>query len=213
MKLFAAGAGLADLDPCLRLGLCTGVVIDRGAAAAGGSSTRELVTALAALVDGPVFLDAAGGGDAPDAAALEGRARELAALGAAVVARVPFGEAGLAAIRACARAGLKMNAVGCTTPVEALAAARAGARWISPSWDLPADAKARGALYEPLRKVVAALQSYGHATEVLVGPAPNRSILVDVMFAGVHAASSRPAALHEIARRRAEGLEAVGSGS
>jgi hypothetical protein len=206
MKLFAAGAGLADLEPCLRLGLCTGVVVDRGAA----PPTRELVAGLGRLVDGPVFLDA---GAADDATALEAAARERAALGAAVVPRVTFGEVGLAAIRACARLGLATNAVGCTTPLEALAAVRAGARWISPSWELPAESAARTAFYEPLRKIVAALQAYRLTAEVLVGPAPDRSILADVMFAGVHAASSRPAAVHEIARRRAEGLAAMGSGS
>jgi transaldolase len=204
MKLFAAGAGLADLEPCLRLGLCTGVVLDRRA-------ERDVVPALGRLVDGPIFVPVSP--DAGDAAALEAAAREAGALGGAVVARVAFGEVGLAAIRACARSGVPTNAVGCTTPVEALAAARAGARWISPSWELPTESAARVALYEPLRKIVAALQAYGHKAEVLVGPAPDRSILVDVMFAGVHAASSRPAALHEIARRRAQGLEAAGSGS
>jgi transaldolase len=213
MKLFAAGAALADLESCLRLGLCAGVVLDQGAPAlASAGARRELVTALGRLVDGPVFVPATGPGASGDAAALEGAARELAALGTAVVPRLPFGQAGLAAARACAKAGLVTNLVGCTTPTDALAAARAGGHWISPAWDLPADATARGALFEPMRRVVSALASFEGKAEVLMGAAPDRSILVDLAFVGAHAGSARPDVVHEIARRRAEGLaDAKGS--
>lgn len=211
MILFAAGAELDELDACLRLGVCAGVVVDRGApGCANAGAARGLVAALAKLAAGPVFVDVSGAAGGTDAADLAGAARELAAASRTVVARVAFGDAGLAAIRACAAVGVATEAVGCPTPVEAVAAARAGARWVSPAWDLPADAAARGALLGAIPKIAGALASFGAATRVLVGASPDRSVLVDVALAGAHAGSARAAALKEIARRRAEGLGGPG---
>jgi transaldolase len=206
MNLFAAGAELDELEASLRLGVCAGVVVDRGAPALASAQTaRGLVIALGKLVDGPVFVDVSGAAGAADAAAVAGSARELAAGARSMVARVAFGEAGLATIRACAAVGVATQAVGCPTPVEAVAAARAGARWVSPAWDLP-DGPARGAMLGGLAKIAGALASFGVPTQVLAGPAGDRSALVDLALAGAHAASASAAAVREIARRRAEGL-------
>jgi transaldolase len=208
MKLFAAGSGLAELEAGVRVAPCEGVVLERGTAGPGGlDGVRELVTALSRLVDGPVFV-----GVTPDAADVQAEAQALGALGRAVVPRIPFGEAGLAAIRACAQAGVATNAVGCATPADAVVAARAGARWLSPAWDLPADGAARGALLGSLRNIIAAVESFAGKAQVLVGPAPDRTQLVDVAFAGAHAGSARLAVLQEIARRREEDLAVPGTG-
>jgi transaldolase len=204
MKVFVVGAELSELEACLGQGLCEGVVVE-AALGRGPAMTRELLVELCRAIRGPIFVDVA----SRDADAMAVAARDLAAIAGSIVPRLPFGDEGLKAMRACAAFGLRTNAVGCATAVEALAAARAGAKWISPCRGLPADPTARAAILEPIRKMLGALESFEHKTQVLVAPVEDRSCLVDVALAGAHAAAARPAVLLEIARRRAEGREAL----
>jgi transaldolase len=206
MKYFLAGLGLADLGG-EGAALAAGAVADATAAlevaAHAGRAQRDVLEDLARALGGPVFVDvnpkAAGAAAAIDAS------RAFAAPGGPVVVRVPFDDEGRAALRAGATAGLTMAAVGCATPMQALEAAEAGAAWTSPAVGVPPRGAALDELLQVLRKTVALLKSADSTARVLVGPVLDASTLIDVAFAGAHAASAPAALLRQIAPRSTGG--------
>jgi transaldolase len=198
MKYFVAGLELADLASAgAGARLAAGAVVDAAAvwelAEREGRVPGELLAELAREAGGPVVVDVAAAG------AVE-NALKLASPGGPVVVRVPYGEEGRAAIRAGVAAGLRMAAVGCVTPALALQAAEAGAAWVSPVAGLPAAGAALDEVMTLIRKTVALLKSADVAAQVLVGPVRDASTLIDVAFAGAHAASAPAALLREIGK-------------
>jgi hypothetical protein len=195
MKYFVAGVELADLageGAQLAGGVVADVAAVMLAAERAGRASRDLLADLARDVGGPVIVDVAPG-------ALEA-ARAFAEPGGPVVVRVPFGDEGRAAIRAGVAAGLRMAALGCTTPALALQAAEAGAAWITAAVGLPTPGPALDEALTVLRKMVALLKTSDAPAQVLVGPVLDASTLIDVAFAGAHAAAVPAALLREIGR-------------
>ena|GEM_PF-2508204 len=191
MKLYGAGAELSELEACLAQGLCAGVVVEGDPFAT--PEGRAAVAGLAA--SGRLIFVELG---APEVGAVARVAAALAALGPAApsfVVRVPFGAAGLQALQACAAAGVVTNATGCATALDAHAAARAGAAWISPAAVLgpaPVDA---------IRKMNALLKADDLTARVLAGPVDTVHALTGLAVAGAQAAFAIPAVLRDVAAR------------
>jgi hypothetical protein len=199
MKYFVAGLELAELAlEGTGAQLAGGAVADAAAVAAAaaraGRAPRDLLADLARRLAGPVVVDVG-----VPAGALE-VARAFAEPGGPVVVRVPFGDEGRATIRAGVAAGLRMAAIGCATPAQVLQAAEAGATWISPTVGLPPAGAALDEAMATLRKAVALLKSSDSQAQLLVGPVLDASVLIDVAFAGAHAATVPVALLREISR-------------
>jgi len=186
MKVFAAGADPAELRRCLEDGLCEGVVVLGGLP----PEALESVVALGAAGAGPVLVEVPAAGDA-------------AALGPRFAARVPFAAGGAATFAACRAAGVAANAVGCATADEALAAARAGATWVSPALTGPTPGTVSGADYDLIRKTRALLRTFGQRAELLVGPLGDEGALFDVTVMGAHGVLMGPEVLRRMAARRA----------
>jgi transaldolase len=198
MKLYAAGAEPAELRRCAQEGLCEGVVV-QGALAATNEG-RAALADLGQSFAGPILVES--GGAVEEAAAL---GRILTELGPQFAARLPFAASGVATLAAFKLAGVRTNAVGCTTPEEALAAARAGASWVSPALTAPIVGTASGADFDVIRKTRSLLKAFELPTLLLVGPLRDASPLFDVTFMGAHATLASPAVLREIAARRHAG--------
>lgn len=196
MKYFVAGLELADLAGA-GAQLAAGAVVDAaavwGMAEREGRATSDLLADLARQAGGPVLVDVAAAG------AVEA-ALKMTSPGGPVVVRVPYGEEGLAAIRQGVAAGLRMAAVGCATPVLALQAAEAGAAWVSPGAGLPSAGVALDEAMTSIRKTAALLKSAEVPAQVLVGPVLDASTLIDVAFAGAHAALAPARLLREIGK-------------
>jgi transaldolase len=194
MKLCATGAGLPELGACLTLGVCAGITVDAAALATGDA--RATLAALCAP-ERLIFVELPP--DAVGADPIVRAARELAALGPSIVVRVPFGGDALKALEGCAAAGVQTNSVGCATAVDAHAAARAGAAWITPvaSADL-----ASAAALDLVRKMNALVRADDLTARMLVGPVSTAGALVELALVGAHAAFVSPALLREIAVAR-----------
>jgi hypothetical protein len=202
MKYFVAGFELAD-PTGEGAALATGAVVDATAVMAAATRTgrapRDVVSQLAATLGGPVVVDLNAVAAAGVAAAVEA-ARGFAISGGPVVVRVPYAGEGREVIRAGVAAGLEMAALGCATPAIAVEAAQAGAAWITPALGLPSSGAVLDEALSMLRKTVALLKTAGAKARVLVGPVLDASSLIDVAFAGAHAAAVPAAVLREIAR-------------
>ncbi|WP_457637262.1 fructose-6-phosphate aldolase [Oceanithermus sp.] len=142
MKLYIDTANLQEIEEIHRLGLLAGVttnpslvakaLIEAGEkfadeAAFYGRFT-EVIKEIAALVQAPVSAEAL----ATDAAGMISEGRKLAAIDPNVVVKLPITEAGLQACRALADEGVDVNMTLIFSANQALLAARAGARYVSP---------------------------------------------------------------------------------
>jgi transaldolase len=196
MKLFAAGSDPAELRRCAEEGVCDGVAVLGAAALEASSGEREPLLALGRAGAGPILVEVAAVGEA------RAIGRSLGALGPRFAARIPFAAGGAAAFAACKAAGVATNAFGCATMDEALAAARAGASWVSLALTGPAEGTTSGADHSAFRKTRALLRTLGLRAELLVGPLRDESVLFDSTVMGAHAALVGPAVLRQIASRR-----------
>jgi transaldolase len=186
MKLFLESADPHEIRACAERGSIQGVLLSAPRELLAGGS---LLAEICGVFPGPVI--AALGDDPAEAVAggLLGRARVLARAAPNVVIELPFGDEGLAALRACVPDGLRAHVTRCSTPVQALEAARAGAVYVSPIGGRDPDL---------IRKIVAAAKTHRLAAEVLVLSARSTGELLDAAVAGAQNASVTRSTLRRI---------------
>jgi transaldolase len=195
MKLFLESADPSEIRSYARRGSIAGVLL---------SAPRELLSGGSLLAEicgdfpGPVI--AALGDDPAESVAggLLGRARVLARVAPNVIVELPFGDEGMAALRACVPDGLRAHVTRCSTPVQALEAARAGAVYVSPTGARAGARPGDPAGPDLIRKIVAAAKTHRLAAEVLVVSARSAGELLDAAVAGAQNASVTVATLQKI---------------
>jgi transaldolase len=167
--------------------------VARSAAGALTGANPDLVRELCGLVAGPVCAAVAPG----PADEMLRRARELAGIAPHVVVALPHSPEGLEVARACAAAGIPVAVTGCAGPIDALQAARAGARYVAVT-------PARGGVavadaMDGVRQAVASLRTFGFSTEVMAAPVTYPGEAIDAALAGAHVAVAPPALLRALA--------------
>lgn len=186
MKLFVDTADPREVRACFERKLAEGVTTSL---AVDDRALPELCACAAGPVSAPV--------QSRNHQDMLAEARALARLGPHLIARLPLDVDGLKAARACANEGIATHLAGCDSAAQAVLAAKAGARYVSPK--VPADHPGHDR-NELIRAIAATLRTYRLATEVLVLPVGSRSHVVDVALAGAAAAAVPLAVLEQVAR-------------
>ncbi len=166
MKFFLDTADLDEIREASSWGVVAGVTTNPSLYARIGGKLADFpehIKKICALVEGPVSAEAT----SQDRAGLIAEGRELAKLASNVVVKVPTTVEGLAATKALAADGISVNMTLCFTVPQALLAARAGARYVSPFVGRFDDISEDG--IAALTDVVSALENYdfGHPLEVI----------------------------------------------
>ncbi len=131
MKFFLDTADLAEIEEAASWGALAGVTTNPSLYARVGGKLADFpkhIARICELVDGPVSAETVA--MTRDEIVRDGR--ELAAIAPNVVVKVPTMVEGLAATRVLADEGIPVNMTLCFTVSQAVLAARAGARYISP---------------------------------------------------------------------------------
>ena len=131
MKFFLDTADLAEIREASTWGAVAGVTTNPSLYARIGGKLADFpnhIKRICELIDGPVSAEAVG--LMRDEMIREGRV--LSALAPNVVVKIPTTLEGLAATRALADEGIRVNMTLCFTVPQAILAARSGARYISP---------------------------------------------------------------------------------
>ncbi len=131
MKFFLDTADLAEIEEAASWGALAGVTTNPSLYARVGGKLADFpkhIARICELVDGPVSAETVA--MTRDEIVRDGR--ELAAIAPNVVVKVPTMVEGLAATRVLADEGIPVNMTLCFTVPQAVLAARAGARYISP---------------------------------------------------------------------------------
>ena len=166
MKFFLDTADLAEIEEVASWGALAGVTTHPSLYARTGGKLEDFeghLVKICKLVDGPV----SGEVTAEDRDGMIEQGRALAALADNMVVKIPVGVEGLAATKALFEEGIDVNMTLVFTVPQALLAARAGARYISPFVGRFDDIAEDG--LDQLDDIVTAIKNYdfGHPVEII----------------------------------------------
>lgn len=166
MKFFLDTADLAEIEEVASWGALAGVTTNPSLYARTGGKLEDFeghLVKICKLVDGPV----SGEVTAEDRDGMIEQGRALAALADNMVVKIPVGVEGLAATKALFEEGIDVNMTLVFTVPQALLAARAGARYISPFVGRFDDIAEDG--LDQLDDIVTAIKNYdfSHPVEII----------------------------------------------
>lgn len=163
MKFFIDSADIAEIREAKAMGLLDGVTTNPSLVAKTGRPFADVAKEICALVDGPVSLEVV-------STDFDGMVREGLELrekyGKNVVVKIPLIPEGLKATRALADKNIPVNVTLCFQPIQALLAAKAGAKYISPFVGRLDDIGQDGMAM--IADIVQIYDAYDFDTEVLV---------------------------------------------
>ena len=166
MKFFLDTADLAEIEEVTSWGALAGVTTNPSLYARTGGKLADFenhLKKICELVDGPV----SGEVTAEDREGMVEQGRKLAALADNMVVKIPVCVEGLAATKTLSSEGIDVNMTLVFSVPQALLAARAGARYISPFIGRYDDISEDG--LDRLSDIVAAIGNYdfGHEVEII----------------------------------------------
>lgn len=166
VKFFLDTADLSEIEEVASWGALAGVTTNPSLYARTGGKIEDFeghLVKICNLVDGPV----SGEVTAEDRDGMIEQGRALAALADNMVVKIPVCVEGLAATRALSEEGIDVNMTLVFTVPQALLAAQAGARYISPFVGRFDDIAEDG--LDQLGDIVTAIQNYdfGHPVEII----------------------------------------------
>ncbi len=190
MRFFVDTADVEAIRELAATGLVDGVTTNPSLVAKSGRDFIEVLGEICALVPGPVSAEVT----ATETQAMLAEARFLARVAKNVVVKVPLTPDGLKACRALTDAGTQVNVTLCFSAAQAILAAKAGARYISPFVGRLDDIGADGlALIGEIVQIYDAYPDF--TTEVLVASVRNSAHVVEAAKMGAHVATIPPAIL------------------
>ena len=191
MRFFIDTADVEAIRDLAATGLVDGVTTNPSLVAKSGRDFIEVLSEICALVPGPVSAEVA----ATETQAMLAEGRRLAQVAENVVVKVPLTPDGLKACRTLTDDGTPVNVTLCFSAAQAILAAKAGARYVSPFIGRLDDIGADG--LGLIGEIVQIFDSYpDFTTEVLVASVRNSAHVVEAAKMGAHVATIPPAVLH-----------------
>lgn len=193
MKFFLDTADTAQITALHASGLVDGVTTNPSLIAAAGAPMADTLRAIAAAVPGPVSAEVV----AREAAAMTTQGKTLAAIAPNIAVKLPATWDGIRATGALAAQGIAVNVTLCFSANQALLAAKAGARYISPFIGRLDDAGIDGMeLIEDIRSIY---DNYPDLeTEILAASIRHVGHIKDAAIAGADIATLPPKLLRAL---------------
>ncbi len=186
MKIFLDSADIGEITDFLDTGFIDGVTTNPSLIAKSGRNILDTIAQICNLVDGPVSAEVT----ATDFNTMLTEGRKLAAIAPNVAVKVPLTRDGLMTCRALSDAGTNVNVTLCFTAGQALLAAKAGAKFISPFVGRLDDIGQDGmGLIEEICSIYA---NYDFDTNVLVASVRSTSHVVDAALMGADVVTLPP---------------------
>ena len=162
MKLFLDTANQAEVEQAAAMGVIDGVTTNPSLVAKESGDYLARAKYFCELVNGPVSVEVL----SQDKDGMIAEARELAKMDPRIVVKLPLTAQSLAAMTILAAEGIAVNATLIFSANQALLAAQAGARYVSPFVGRLCDIGQEGmTLVEEIRAI---LDNGNYATEVIV---------------------------------------------
>lgn len=184
MKFFIDTANLDEIREANELGLIDGVTTNPSLVAKEGDvDFKEHIAKICSIVKGDVSAEVT----ALDTAGMLSEGRELAKIAPNVVVKCPLTLDGLKATRVLTDEGTGVNVTLCFSAAQAILAAKAGARYISPFIGRLDDTGTNG--MQLIADIVQIYQNYDYPTQVLAASIRHPMHIVDCALAGADVAT------------------------
>jgi transaldolase len=180
MKIFLDTASLAEIREGTELGVVDGVTTNPSLLAKESGDPEEILLEICRTVDGPISAEVV----ALDAEGMVREGRHWASLHKNIVVKCPCTAEGLKATRQLARDGHRVNMTLIFSPTQALLAAKAGARFVSPFVGRLDDISTPG--MELVADIVRIFGNYRFDCEVLAASLRHPMHVVEAARMGAH---------------------------
>jgi len=162
VKIFLDTANIDEIREAASCGVLDGVTTNPTLVAKTGRKWGEVIQDILALVDGPISLEVT----TTDADEMVRQGRQLAKLHKNVVVKIQMTTEGLKAIKTLSKEGVRINTTLIFSATQAILAAKAGAKYVSPFIGRLDDQGQEG--MQVIREIVEVFRNYDWDCEVLV---------------------------------------------
>lgn len=162
MKIFLDTANLEQIRKAAEWGLVDGVTTNPTLVSKENSPFKELIGEICRIVPGPVSVESV----STQAEEIVKESRELAKIAGNVVIKIPICLEGLKATKILSSEGIKVNTTLVFSPLQALLAAKAGSKYVSPFVGRLDDISHPG--MDLVSQIMEIFNNYGLETEVIV---------------------------------------------
>jgi transaldolase len=183
MKFFLDTANLAQIEEAASWGILDGVTTNPTLVSREDLPFEELIQKICAAVSGPVSVESV----STRAEDIVAEARGLAKMADNVVVKVPINVEGLKAIKTLSQEGIHINTTLIFNAMQALMAAKAGARYVSPFVGRLDDIGHDG--LDLVDQIVTVYNNYGFETEVIVASIRHPLHVVEAAMMGADIAT------------------------
>jgi transaldolase len=183
MKFFLDTANLDEVREVASWGILDGVTTNPSLCSKENTKFEDLIKEICAIVSGPVSVECI----STKAGEIIAEARELAKLADNVVVKIPVCLEGLKATRVLAQEGIQVNMTLVFSSNQALLAAKAGARFVSPFIGRLDDISQEGMAL--IDEIMAIFENYDLETEVIVASIRHPRHVVEAALVGAHIAT------------------------
>lgn len=192
MKIFLDTANLEEIRRFNEMGLLDGITTNPTLLFREGSDPQHVMAEIASMIQGDVSLEVV-------STKYEGMMREgrrLRQWGKNVVVKVPMTADGLRACRALTSEGIPVNVTLVFSPNQAVLAAKAGARYVSPFIGRLDDIGQDG--MELIETIMEIFAQYDFETQVLVASVRHPMHVVEAARLGAHVVTLPPKVLDKM---------------
>jgi transaldolase len=183
MKFFLDTANLKDIREAAALGVVDGVTTNPTLLAKESGDPEQILLEICRTVDGPISAEVV----ATDVEGMVREGRHWAALHKNIVVKCPCTVDGLKATKRLAADGHRVNMTLVFSPTQALLAAKAGARFVSPFVGRLDDVATPG--MELVADIVTIFRNYAFECEVLAASLRHPMHVVEAARMGAHIAT------------------------
>lgn len=194
MRIFLDTADVAAIREYNDMGLVDGITTNPTLLAREGRDPAEAMAEIAGIVSGPVSLEVV----ATDHKGMVAEGLRLREYGENVVVKCPMTADGLKACRDLARKAIPVNVTLVFSASQAILAAKAGARYISPFIGRIDDTSHDG--MELVEDIVESLANYDYGARVLVASVRHPMHVVEAAKLGADVVTLPPAVLGKMIR-------------
>ena len=194
MKFFADTADVAELRELKDLGLLDGVTTNPSLIAKSGRKFTEVIAEICSFVEGPASAEVA----ALDFDGMMKEANVLRKIAKNVTVKVPLTLEGLKACRVLSGEGTMVNVTLCFSPNQALLAAKAGAKFISPFVGRLDDIHQDG--MELIAEIRQIYDNYDYDTNILVASVRTANHIKEAALIGADYATAPAAVLKSLVK-------------
>lgn len=183
MKIFIDTANVDEIREAQSWGIIDGVTTNPSLVAKEGRDFRQVIKEICTIVDGPISAEVV----SQRAEEMVPEARELASIHKNIVIKIPMTAEGLKATKKLAGEKIKVNMTLVFSPMQALMAAKAGARFVSPFVGRLDDISHPG--MELIGQIKTIFTNYEFPTEIIVASVRHPLHAVEAALMGAHIAT------------------------